>query len=52
MFGIGKSSTTGGKVGRPAKPGETPNRQALPAPARTTGKPPVKSRPPRGQQSA
>ncbi|WP_399559049.1 hypothetical protein OIA45_49100 (plasmid) [Streptomyces chartreusis] len=50
MFGIGKSSTPG-KVGRPAKRGETPNRQGLPAPARTTGKPPAKSRPPRGQQT-
>lgn len=35
MFGIGKSST-GGKVGRPAKPGETVNRTGIPV---TTPKP-------------
>jgi len=37
VFGIGKSSTTSGsKVGRPARPGETVNRTGIPV---TTPKP-------------
>lgn len=41
MFGI---KTKSGTVGRPAKPGETPNRRAIPV-TKPKGKP-VKSKPP------
>lgn len=37
MFGIGKSSSTGGKVGRAAKPGDKVNRTGIPATTPTTG---------------
>lgn len=44
MFGIGRSSN--GKVGRAAKPGETPNRRGIPVTKGSGNGTPAKGRPP------